>query len=238
MPSPIPQLLGYLFDGFGDITDDLRVSCERWCALSPRFCTFALSHRDKMRKKIRAARDIEGLRDLQLELEIAYRLSRERRFVIAYEAYLADKTRGPDFTVSYTTRCTFNIEVRRLRSALTLPKWMDVLGDKLRQVPSSSPNVIVLASDSAAERFDIASAMKHIRILAEHKDADFFARAGFNGSQDFFRAFCRLSGLFLLQRWDAPRDGHLSMWLNPQAKHPIAGDVLSAIVHALSPSLA
>ena len=44
-----------------------------WAA-SSRFRAFAATYRDKVRKKLRLVRDEEGLRDLELELEVATRL--------------------------------------------------------------------------------------------------------------------------------------------------------------------
>lgn len=238
MASLIPEVLGHLFDGSGELTHELRARCESWCVSSPRFLAFALAHRDKIRKKIRTSAGMEGLRDLQLELDIAYRLLRERRLAVVYEAYKADKTRGPDFTVSYTTRYTFNIEVRRLRGTPTLARWTDAFCDKLHQLPPSSANFVVFGTEGGGDGFALESVMKHIRALAESKDAAFLARSGFNTSQEFFRAFRRLSGDFHLHAWEMPTESHLSTWLNPQAKHPGAPDALNAISRALSPILA
>ncbi len=238
MASLIPEILGHLFDGGGEFTHGLRECCESWCVSSPRFCAFAQSHRDKIRKKIRTSSGIEGLRDLQLELDIAYRLLSERRLAVVYEAYKAEKTRGPDFTVSYTTRCTFNIEVRRLRGTPTLARWTDAFCDKLHQLPPSSANFVVFGTDGGGEGLALESVMRHIRSLAEGKDAAFLARSGFNTTQDFFRAFRRLSGDFLIQAWDTPTASHLSTWLNPQAKHPSTPDAFNAIARALLPIVA
>lgn len=235
MPSLIPDLLGHLFGGSGDVTHELRARCEEWCVSSPRFCAFAGAHRDKIRKKIRTSAGIEGLRDLQLELDIGYRLLRERRLAVVYEAYRADKTRGPDFTVRYTTRYTFNVEVRRLRGVLTLARWTGACCAKLHQLPPSSGNFVVFGTESGGEGFALDSAMKHVRAQAEGKDATFLARGGFSSASDFFRVFYRLSGVMLLSGWEAPEKTRLDTWINPQAKHPIAPDVLKAVVKALAP---
>lgn len=239
MPVAVSALMRYLFEGCGESALELRERCDSWCESSPRFSAFVQMHRDKIRKKIRTGRDAEGLRDLQLELDFAYYLIREQRFAVEYEAYLAEKTRGPDFTVRYTTRCTFNVEVRRLRSAPALARWTDVLCDKLRQMPPSSSNLVAIGAGDGAAEFDIGQAMKHMRMLAERKDRAFFQRGGFSGSADFFRAYCRLSGVVLLTGWEASEKRSLSIWVNPQAKHPIAPDVLGVALRALaSPPIA
>lgn len=236
MPSPVPGLLSYLFGDCGEHPRELQRYFEGWCASSPRFCMFAEAHRDKIRKKIRTSNGKEGLRDLHLELNIARHLLLDRKLALAYEAYAAEKVRGPDFTVSYTTRCTFNVEVRRLRNVPTLAKWSDALSDKLRQLPPSSANLVVVGTEDGAAEFVIDQAMKYMRTQAESKDAGFFARSGFTSASDFFRVFYRLSGVILLSGWDAQEQSRLDMWLNPQAKRPIAPDVLKAVIRALAPA--
>lgn len=235
MPSPVPGLLSYLFGDCGESPRELRGHCEGWCASSPRFTTFAEAHRDKIRKKIRTSQGVEGLRDLHLELDIAYRLLREQRLAVTYERFAAEKVRGPDFTVSYTTRYTFNVEVRRLRSAPGLARWSDVLCDKLRQLPPGSANIVVVGVAGGAVEFDAGQAMRHMRALAERKDAAFFERSGFASASEFFRAFYRLSGVMLLSGWETPETSRLDAWVNAQAKHPLAPDVLKAVMRALSP---
>lgn len=235
MPSPVPGLLSYLFGDCSEPPRELQRQCEGWCMSSPRFSTFAEAHRDKIRKKIRTSNGVEGLRDLHLELDIARRLLSERRLAIIYEAYAAEKMRGPDFTVSYTTRCTFNVEVRRLRRAPALAKWSDALCDKLRQLPPSSTNLVVVGTEGGTAQFDIDQAMRHMRALAESKDAAFFARSGFTSASDFFRMFYRLSGVMLLSGWETQEQSRLDTWINPQAKHSIAPDVLKAVIRALAP---
>ncbi|MGZ3665791.1 MAG: hypothetical protein ACXWQR_01115 [Ktedonobacterales bacterium] len=234
MPSPVPALLSYLFADWGEPSPELRKRCEDWCVSSPRFCTFAAAHRDKIRKKIRTSHGVEGLRDLHLELDIAHRLLRERKLAITYEAYAAEKVRGPDFTVSYTTRHTFNVEVRRLRRPPELARWSDVLCDKLRQLPPSSANLVVVGVDSSPAKLDIGQAMNHMRALAERKDAAFFTRGGFTSASDFFRVFYRLSGVMRLSDWETLEKCCLDTWVNAQAKHPIAPNVLTAVVRALA----
>ena len=201
---------------------------------SPRFTTFAEAHRDKIRKKIRTSNGVEGLRDLQLELEIAHRLLHERRLAVMYERYAAEKVRGPDFTVSFTTRCTFNVEVRRLRNAPAIARWSDVLCDKLRQLPPSSANIVVVGTAGGAGELNVGEAMKHLRALAERKDTAFFARSGFASAAEFFRGFYRLSGVMLLSGWETEGKSRLDMWVNGQAKHSLAPDVLTAVVRALT----
>jgi hypothetical protein len=210
---------------FGAATHPVSGECAAWMGASARFRTFVADHRDKIRRKVRSIRDDEGLRDLQLELDTAYRLLHERRFALAYEQYLAGKTRGPDFTVTFKTWLRFNVEVKRLRAAPQPGRWADVICDKLDQLPPSIANVLLVASDAAtAGDFDVVRAMAELRTVAERKDDDFFTRRGLAGARDYVRKLQRLSAIVYRSAWDTP-DAQSVLWVNPQAKHPLPHDV-------------
>jgi hypothetical protein len=110
----IHELLSYIF---GDATDFLAAQVADWALSSRRFRAFAITYRDKIRKKIRGTRDPEGLRDLQFELATAYFLLQEQQFTVEYEKFGTGKQRSPDFSVTYRINTIFNVEVKRLRSA-------------------------------------------------------------------------------------------------------------------------
>jgi len=118
---------------------------DRWLRNSPRFAAFAETYRDKIRKKLRAARDDEGLRDVLCELETAYCLLREPRFDVAYEAHAITKTRAPDLTLTYRTHTVMNVEVARVRSqtALDAERLLNLVCGKLGQMLAGSVNVLV-----------------------------------------------------------------------------------------------
>jgi hypothetical protein len=220
MPTSLrdDDLYAYLF---GAATHALSARCAAWMAASPRFRAFVADHRDKIRRKVRSIRDDEGLSDLQLELDTAYRLLQERRFTLAYEQYLAGKTRGPDFTVTFKTRARFNVEVKRLRSSPQPGRWADVICDKLDQLPPSIANVLLVATDAdTGDAFDVAHAMAELRAVAERKDDDFFARRGLAGARDYLRRSQRLSAVVYRLAWSTVEARSL-LWINPQAKHPL-----------------
>src|SRR5512144_1502703 len=100
MAMLVDELLTYLFDGQAHL---LYTPMATWLASSRRFAAFVTAFRTKIRKKLRARQDIEGLLDLQLELETAYLLLQERSFSLKYEPQLGGKVRGPDFAVTYTS---------------------------------------------------------------------------------------------------------------------------------------
>src|SRR5262249_16243288 len=143
------ELLDYLVE---DRSSVFATQCDEWMDASPRFAAFVERCRDKIRKKVRALRDDEGQRDLLAELAVAYRLLLERQFTVEYETYAAGKVRGPDFTVTYKTHTPFNVEVKRLRTSSSRAKGreirlLDATCDKLRQMPPSRANLLVLATD-------------------------------------------------------------------------------------------
>lgn len=216
---------------FGETASRLSERCGAWMRANERFTLFAEQHRDKIRKKVRGLHgDEQGLRDLELELAVAYRLLGERRFTLAYEQYVAEKTRGPDFTVTFKTHTAFNVEVKRLRSAKGSPGWASAICDKLRQIPPSMPNVLALGAEaSAADALDLEAVMASIRASAERKDSGFFARFGVTSASEFFRYYGRLSALLAFVPWDSEPTPRGALWVNPQAKHLLSPELRNAL---------
>ncbi len=213
------ELTAYLFE---NANHRLRAQTGVWLAASPRFRIFVEAQRDKIRKKVRVSRDEERQRDLLVELGAAYWLLRDKRFTLAYEVFAAEKTRGPDFTVTYTTKFSFTVEVTRLRAACAFTRWADVIAAKLVQLPPARPNVVLIATSAGqCTGFDLAAMLTELRALAERKDDAFFAQRGWHDARDFLRGMQRLSALLWWDGWDAPTGGRWELWLNPQAKHPL-----------------
>jgi hypothetical protein len=102
------QLAGYLLDR--GLQDAISEELTGWLAGSARFRSFAEVHRDKIRKKLRTAADAEALRDVRAELQAARLLLVDPRIELAFEAYGSGKV-GPDLTVIYRGRRSFNLEV-------------------------------------------------------------------------------------------------------------------------------
>ncbi len=224
----------------------MRARCLEWMQAA-RYRAFIENQRDKIRGKIRRASDDESLRDLWVELAVAERLLRDRRIALEYEHYAAAKQRGPDFTASYTTKFRFNVEVRRMRSLPTLVRWLDVLCDKLGQMPASSINVLYVATalpvaDGPASfgedstSFNLAATMTQIRLAAERREDQIFQRCrlGAEGRVAAGRAYLqslhRLSAVVLWQGWDTASDEQVSLWKNDQAKFPIPQEALSSLL--------
>ena len=224
---PADDLTPYIF---GNTRLPFAVQFARWIEESPRFRLFALTNRDKIRKKVRGVPDAEGYRDLQAELATAYFLLLERRFTVEYEKYGVGKQRGPDFTVAYKTHLLFNVEVARLRgapagAALEPQKLGYIVCAKLGQLLPGSINILVLdAADTPYGGEDLTSALRLLQDRVEHKDDPFFTRRGFLGYRDFLKQYSRLSGVRLLGPDAAP-----VFWLYSQARHPVPPDLATIL---------
>lgn len=222
------ELLDYLFDGKDA---PLRADFAGWLRDSRRFGTFAANYRDKIRSKLRNVRDEGGTRGLAAELEAAALLLREERFTLEYEKYAATKRRGPDFTATYRSHTTFNVEVRRIRGVelgdedaeSRVGRLMGVLCGKVGQMPPSIVNLLWLIGEREISDFDLTRATSTLRELAESKAEAYFSRRGFEGAADFLRQYQRLSGVVLRHP-----DGNV-VWLNPLARHEAPPEIVAAI---------
>jgi hypothetical protein len=218
----------------GDQPHALTEQLADWMAASSRFKAFVTSYRDKIRKKIRGARDAEGLRDLLLELATAYMLLEELRFTVEYEKYGLGKARGPDFVVTFKGRIPFNLEVTRLRAVNgsaeqrasgkqhAIGRFSDAVSGKLGQTLPGMINILLVApDDDQIISADVLLAMIDLKARAERKDIQFFERKGFTSPSEFFKQFRQLSGILVRSSAPEQADKPAILWTNPQAKHPI-----------------
>jgi hypothetical protein len=231
MTLPTVERLAYeLSDrGPGDpMSEELAV----WLSASPRFRAFAETHRDKIRKKLRTAAEAEALRDVRAELQVARLLLADRRFEVAFEAYGSGRV-GPDFTVTFRGTRTFNLEVTRPRRVPDATSFGSPLLAKLRQLPPSAPNAVLLAIDGdSAGALDIDTIVRAIRSRADAKDEDFFTKRGLDGSRGFHERFLRLGAVFV---WCEPAagDARASLWTNRSARTAVPDDAAQACLRCL-----
>lgn len=197
--------------------DDLADEMSGWLTGSPRFRRFAEANRDKIRKKLRGAANADARRDVRAELRVAHLLLADRRIELAFEAYGSGRA-GPDFTVGFPGERSFNVEVTRLRRVPPAPSDGGPLLAKLRQLPVSAPNAVVIAIDGeSAASWDVATATRELRSRADRKDEGFFTSRGFRGTRDFYERFLRLSAVLV---WceDAVGPARASLWINRSAR--------------------
>src|SRR5687767_11049213 len=213
----IDELLTYLFDGQAHL---LVEPMATWLASSRRFTAFVNIHHTKIRKKIRTAQEPESQRDLQLELETAYLLLRERSLSVIYEPGHPELGRSPDFAVTFTTSLVFMVEVTRLRAAepktpsgaqeqhasgmksptTTLPgdRFSDMVCSKLGQLLLQRSNLLLVGMEAPHLTYhDIHATMLRVQQRAEGNDSTVIDRHGFSDRADFFHHYQRLSALLV-----------------------------------------
>jgi hypothetical protein len=205
---------------------------RRWLEASPRFRAFAQAHRPKIRKKLRSAADPEAIGDVRAELRAAHLLLVDRRIELEFEPFGATQG-GPDFLVSYRGHRAFTCEVTRLRRpAAGVHDGGPLLG-KLRQLPPSFANVVVIRIEAtSANELDVEGAVATIRRRADAKDEAYFTRRGFAGTRDFYARFLRLGGVVV---WceAAAGDDRARLWANPSAQMTLPERAARACVSAL-----
>lgn len=188
-----------------------------WLAGSRRFRAFVEANRDKIRKKLRVAADGDALLDVRSELRVAQLLLADRRIELAFEPY-GSRTGGPDFLVSHRGRAAFTVEVTRRRPGSHSTADGGALLAKLRQLPPSVANVVLVAAqDDRAEPFDAAAAIRSLQARADAGDAGFFTDRGFEGIRGFRQRFVRLGAVIA---WFEQREGEarVSRWVNRSAR--------------------
>src|SRR5688500_8489258 len=155
------ELISFLFDGK---SSPLSEAMFHWLASSRRFAAFVDAFRHKIRKKIRVTQTTQGQLDLQLELETACLLLKEKSLSLTYEPDHAKRVvRAPDFAVTYTTSMTFMLEVTRMQAPsreslqpssstnnelapITL-RLADTICNKLGQLQPKHPNILLIGMD-------------------------------------------------------------------------------------------
>lgn len=211
-----------------DVDESLAAELDAWIASAPRFRAFVETYHDKIRKKLRGAADAESRRDVRAELAVARGLLEVSGATLAFEAYGAQQP-GPDLTLTIGAART-NVEVTRLRRPPTEAAIADAVVGKLRQLPRSIANVIVIAVDGAAPApDDIAAAVRAVRARADGKDDAFFRDRGFDGTRGFWDLFLRLSGVVV---W-SPDAAAAATWVNGPARIAVPARPWRAIRRAL-----
>jgi hypothetical protein len=228
--TAVERLAHHLFDP--DFGDPMAEELAGWLASSARFRAFAEAHRDKIRKKLRGAADAEARRDVRAELRAACVLLADRRIELAFEAYGSGKV-GPDFTVTFRGKRSFNLEVTRMRRAPEAAGSIGQLLAKLRQLPLSVPNAVLVAIEGdSADALDVAAATRTLRVRADGKDEAFFGNRGFDGTRGFYEQYLRLGGVLVWCK-AATADARVALWTNRSARIALPERAVRACVLCL-----
>jgi hypothetical protein len=231
----VPQLLG-------DDPHSLTSAVRQWLVTSRRFRTFAESYQTKIRAKLRTAGDEDALHDLLFELTVARWLLQEKRLQLAYEQRPVRMAPGPDFTVTFTTKTSFHVEVTRIRAVspvehdATSPshlypnKLLQVILGKLMQVKTGATNLLLIGlAPEVATDVNLDGLMKQMKQRIEGNDATWLARSRLRTPDEFFKHYYALSSI-LLYVFVTPTAKIATptaplLWLNKDAKHPLLSQV-------------
>jgi hypothetical protein len=210
--------------------DPVAGEVARWLESSPRFRAFSERYRDKIRRKLRSARDAETLRDVRAELAVAERLLADRRFELAYEPYGSGRL-GPDFGVTFRTTATLNLEVTRPRPRAGGLHVRRAIVGKLRQLPPTVPNVILVDADGVpAATFDVAGELRAVRQSVDRRDPFVLGTLALTSPRAFYERFLRPGGVVV--RSEAPWAA--TLWVNRSARIALPEPAARAIVTALA----
>lgn len=222
-----------IFGNLGDAPGRaLEAQFMLWSA-NPRFRAFAATYGDKVRKKLRLVRDAQGLYDVQLELEVASRLLRDRRFGVEYEKGAKSGGRHPDLAVTFRERTVLHLEVKRMRTAGADPeaKCAEVVCDAVQQLVPNALNALVIGVPGVvAFEPDLALVLRALHMRVEKKDDVYFQRRGFAGSRGFLRSLERLGAVATIDARGAGLEP------NPSARRPMPADLSRALGNALAGS--
>ena len=166
------------------------------------------------------------------ELHAAQLLLADRRITLEFEPHGSGRG-GPDFAITLAGAPSFNVEVTRLHRRPDRTAIGGVLLAKLRQLPPSVANILLISVASEhAGAVDVTGAVQRLRLRADGKDETFFARRGFDGTRAFYERFLRLGAVLI---WCESNDGEAraAAWVNRSARIAVDDRGLGACLASL-----
>ena len=256
------NLLAYLFDGAVPNTPAVE-SLSLWLRDSKRFRVFVEACGTKVRKKLRQAQGVEGMKDVLAELQVACGLLASRAFEVRYEAEGIGKTRTPDFAVTYKMHTLLHLEVKRVRAgSIAHPSNAEANGgaensvsgcaaeprhgeledklartvvSKIGQLPPQTPNVLVIIAErQSAFALAFWPGMAAIQSRIERKDETLLLPYGFESAAAFQRQYARLSAVVCLASADDGASSLAACWKNGAARHVLGPELTRELINTLS----
>jgi hypothetical protein len=241
----------------------LRAELAHWIENNPRFAAFIATNQDKVRKKLNTAEDEEHRLDVRAELLVAFLITADRRFELAFEAYGAHRV-GPDLTVTFRANQRFNLEVTRLRltgstegapgglaagpapasdssddpavaggPAPGVTRLANVISGKVRQLPGETPNGLVMVAHGLAVDENALNAAA--RLLKTHTDGKNDAFFARRGLKDARSFYAQYLHLGGIFVVDeANVPPGAIFWPNREARHPLSREAITALVQCLT----
>jgi hypothetical protein len=151
----------------------------------------------------------------------------DRRFELAFEAYGAGR-RGPDFTATFRAGRAFNVEVTRRRPGPHDGALERAILAKLRQLPPSVSNVVVVVVDGPIGAPDPGPVLRELRERADRRDEGFFAAKGLDGAAAFHAGLQRLAAVIAWTE-GAEASTRVATWSNAGARIPLPEPTLRAL---------
>lgn len=97
------------------------------------------------------------------------------------------------------------------------------------------PNILLVGTEQPARKsIDAAQAMTRLRRLAEAKDEKVFTSRGLPDARAYIRECMRLSGVLQHSQWGDASGAQATLWLNPQARHPLPATEEKALLRCLT----
>lgn len=125
------------------------------------------------------------------------------------------------------------MEVTRLHRAPDNATYGGPLLTKLRQLPPSVPNVVLMAIEGGSvEAIDVAGAARALRARADSRDDAFFGRRGFESARAFYQRYLRL-GAVLVFGERTIGDARAAVWTNRSARIAVPERALRACLTCL-----
>jgi len=224
----------------GDDPHALAPTFRQWCSTSRRFRSFAEQYESKIRSKLRNPGDAEALQDLLFELTIARWLLQEKRFQVAYESQPLRTAPAPDFTVSFTTKVDFHVEVTRIRATAEadhaeppgaealLRKLHYVIAGKLHQLRAGAPNLLVIGvANELIASLAVEESIKQLKARIESNDAGLLAHSRARTTGAFFKQYAALSGILFYPVRGLPATDQAQpwLWVNKATRAPLLTQV-------------
>jgi hypothetical protein len=125
------------------------------------------------------------------------------------------------------------MEVTRLRRAPGKATLGGPLLAKLRQLPPSAPNALLIAiGGDRADALDLPAAARALKARADAKEEAFFLARGFDGGRGFYQRYLRL-GAVLTWCEGAQAGARASLWLSAEARIAVPQRAIRACLLAL-----